>query len=61
MSWTTMQGDDLDQPHGAYTHAYEHLLVGWFVCAVSAREEGGDTPAPTPHYCEHLLAGWNGC
>jgi hypothetical protein len=44
-SWTTTQGDDLDQPHGAYTHAYEHLLVGWMVDFTGTGEGGGEGDA----------------
>jgi hypothetical protein len=57
------QGDKATMGGGGQKDAapYEPLLVGWFVCVVSARRREMTPPAPAPHYCEHLLAAWNRC
>jgi hypothetical protein len=40
-----MQEDNLDQPHGTYTHAYKHLLIGWIVDFTGVGEGGGEGDA----------------
>ena len=40
--------DDKGTARHPCTHAYEQLLVRWFVAAVTAREEGHDAPSTRP-------------
>jgi hypothetical protein len=50
------RGDEVVRGGGGRKAAapYEPLLIGWFVCAISARRRETMPLAPAPHYCEHL-------
>ena len=46
--------DDEGTARHPRTHAYEQLLVRWFVAPVTAREEGHDAPSTHPPLLQAL-------